>query len=314
MKLLQSKEVRIGFFSLTAGVILYLGFNYLKGLQVFSSSFRVYAVFKDVQGLVVSSPVLVNGLNVGRVSAITLERPSASSRVVAHLDLDVDAVVLQKGTSLTLVSTDLLGGKALRINAPLAFAEPLTEGDTIPADIEPSMSEAIAKKLDPLVLDLDAVAVEMKVLLKNFQGTTRAVEATLGSVKGTADASTNLININSTSLSTITGNAAKLSGQLLNTQKELDALLRKYGQFGDTLKGLKLAQTVGGLNKGVEGLNSVLKDINAGKGSMGKLLKSDSLYTNLNHSSAALDALLIDMKARPGRYLHFSVFGKKDKK
>jgi phospholipid/cholesterol/gamma-HCH transport system substrate-binding protein len=118
---------------------------------------------------------------------------------------------------------------------------------------------------------------------------------------------------NSDNITAITHNAAQFSHQLLSTQKEIDLLMGKFNRFGDTLNKIKLAATINNLNKTLEGFNGVLKDVNNGKGSLGKLAKNDSLYTNLNKSTEALDALLKDMKSRPSRYIHFSVFGKKDK-
>jgi phospholipid/cholesterol/gamma-HCH transport system substrate-binding protein len=314
MKFNLSKEFKIGLFSLIAGVVLYLGFNFLKGSNMFSTSKHIYAVFDDVQGLVISSPVLVNGLNVGRVSELKLSSAKADSKVIATLELDNKELILTKGTFCTLVSTDLLGGKALRLTQPSIPGTPLGEEDTIRAEVEKAFTDELADQVAPMISNLDSVSGEVKVLLRSFRKTTTILEGTMLSFKNTADASNQLLASNKGSITTITKNAASLSGQLLGTQKELDVLLLKFGRFGDSLNRMKLATTVANLNKSIEGLNGVLKDVNAGKGSLGKLTKNDSLYTNLNKSSEALDALLIDMKAHPGRYIHFSVFGKKEKK
>jgi phospholipid/cholesterol/gamma-HCH transport system substrate-binding protein len=212
-----------------------------------------------------------------------------------------------------MISTDLLGGKALRLNSPLKPAPPLGEGDTLVNVVEAGLTDKISESISPLVVSLDSVSEEVQKLLHGFKQTTVVLEATMTSFKNTADASTTLIKGNTESVNTILANTAKLSTQLITTQKELDALLLKSGKFADTLNRMKLSETVAGLNTSLQGLNKALADVNAGKGSMGKLLKSDSLYNNLNHSSAALDALLLDMKAHPSRYVHFSVFGKKDK-
>jgi phospholipid/cholesterol/gamma-HCH transport system substrate-binding protein len=313
MKLEVSKEFKIGIFSLVSGVVLYLGFNYLKGADMFSDSYRIHAVFEDVQGLVISSPVLLNGLNIGRVSDMQLAAGATRGNVVATLEIDNKDVVIAQGTTCTLVSTDLLGGKALRINPPKLPGEALAERDTIPAYIEQDFTKQIGAKIDPMLQNLDSVSAEVKVLLRSFGQTQTILEGTMLSFKGTADATSSLLSSNKGNITVIAGNLAKLSGELTTTQKQLTGMLTKYSQFGDSLNRMKLATTVANLNKSIEGLNGVLRDVNAGKGSLGKLTKNDSLYANLNRSTESLDALLKDMKARPNRYIHFSVFGKKVK-
>lgn len=312
MALKLSKEFKVGLFSLLSGVVFYMGFNFLKGSNMLSNSYRVHAVFKDVQGLTISSPVVVNGLNVGRVAELTLAGIQ-SDRVVATFEIDNKQVRLTKGTTCILASTDLLGGKAIRLNVGPASAPLLAEEDTLPAYVEKGITEELGAKIAPVMTNLDSISGEVKVLLRSFRGTAKALEGTMTSFKGAAETTNGILAENKTSIATITANAAKLSANLSVTQAELNKMLTKYGSFGDSLNKMKLATTVANLNKSLEGLNGVLKDVNAGKGSLGKLTKNDSLYTNLNHSSEALDALLKDMKARPGRYIHFSVFGKKDK-
>ena len=249
---------------------------------------------------------------VGRIKALTLVGQKEHA-VVASLEIDSKDLPLYKGLTCTLVSTDFLGGKAIRLNMPENAGSLLVQDDTIPTKTEKGLTDEIAAKVTPMLANLDTVSGELKTLLKSFRNTSAVLEKTLGSFKGTSDAASGLIAANQLNISTITGHTATLTGQLVKTEKELDAMVGKFNRFGDSLNKVQLAHTVDNLNKTVAGLNGVLADVNAGRGSLGKLTKNDSLYTNLNKSSEALDALLKDMKSRPGRYIHFSVFGKKDK-
>lgn len=312
MGLQLSKEVKIAFFSVLSGVVLYVGFNFLKGSDMLSDSTKIHAVFTDVAGLTVSNPVLVNGLSVGRVKELRLVGDTKRA-VLATFEIDDKNLILRQGTQALLISDGLLGGKAVRLEVPLQGSTLLKDNDTIPGLVEGGITEELTAKAAPMLANLDTVSTEIKKLLRSFEGTSQALEKTMASFAATSNTTNTLLQANQANIGAITGNAAKLTNQLVDTQKDLDVLVQKFNRFGDSLNRVRLAATVENLNKTVAGLNGVLKDVNAGKGSLGKLTKNDSLYTNLNRSSEALDALLKDMKARPGRYIHFSVFGKKDK-
>ncbi len=312
MGLQLSKEVKIAFFSVLSGVVLYVGFNFLKGSDMLSDSTKIHAVFSDVAGLTVSNPVLVNGLSVGRVKELRLVGDTKRA-VLATFEIDDKNLILRQGTQALLISDGLLGGKAVRLEVPLQGSALLKDNDTIPGLVEGGITEELTAKAAPMLANLDTVSTEIKKLLRSFEGTSRVLEQTMASFAATSNTTNTLLLANQANIGAITGNAAKLSNQLVDTQKDLDVLVQKFNRFGDSLNRVRLSATVENLNKTVAGLNGVLKDVNAGKGSLGKLTKNDSLYTNLNRSSEALDALLKDMKARPSRYIHFSVFGKKDK-
>jgi phospholipid/cholesterol/gamma-HCH transport system substrate-binding protein len=119
------------------------------------------------------------------------------------------------------------------------------------------------------------------------------------------------ISENRASLAGITANMKALSGNLIETERSLKPLIGKFSSIADSLNALKISQAVATTQRSLEGLQRIMSGIEAGQGSMGKLLKDDSLYSNINRSLADMDKLLIDFRLAPKRYLNISVFGKK---
>jgi phospholipid/cholesterol/gamma-HCH transport system substrate-binding protein len=309
-----TREFQVGVFAIVAGVMLYLGVDFLKGTDFFARSNRYYARFTNVGGLQVSNSVLVDGLAVGRVDAIEIPNGIMGKGVLVTLLVSKN-LHLGSGTKALLASTDLLGGKAIKLMPPLFEGKgEIANNDTLFAEIEKGLTDELAEQAKPMLANLDSVSNELKFLLRSFSGTSRVLEATMGSFAKTSEQLQGTIAQNSPDIHQITRNAAQLTGQLVQTELQLGELMGKLNKFGDTLNAAQTGRTMAALRQTVDGLNTTLKGINQGQGTAGKLVKSDSLYSNLNKSSEALDALLKDMKARPSRYIHFSVFGKKEKK
>ncbi|MBY0426017.1 MAG: MlaD family protein [Cytophagales bacterium] len=303
-----SKEVKVGLLALVSGSMLYLGFNFLKGIDFFSNAIVYYAVYSKVDGLTVSNPVTLNGFVIGRVKSIDL-LPKQKNKLLVTLEIEED-VQLGYSTVAVLDNTDLIGAKSIVLHMG-NDSKKYTPGDTLRSEIEKNITEILAEEAVPVVGHLDSTILRINSIFDtrlkgNISNMMSNLEATSLMLKRiAAENQANLVGI--------TGNLNQLSSSLVETEKNLKPLLSNLNTVSDSLKAMQLNKTINDLDKTINDINKLVAGINEGKGTVGKLIKDDSLYVNLNRSSADLDKLLVDFKEHPGRYIHFSVFGRKEK-
>lgn len=309
-----SKEAKVGLLGIVAIAILYFGFNFLKGLDFFSSKNEYKANFKDVQGLQVSNPVTFNGVNVGRVMLIENEPSGKGVDVTITIKGDIK---IKEDSKLVLGDDGLIGGKIIKLILGNS-SKLLAKGSMIPSEIESGLLAATTEKLDPTLKNLDALLINLNTIAQDFDQTGKALKILMASATQTSNGLNGIVATNSKSIKEITTNAADLTKQLSTLTKSLDSqmkpILTKTNTFADSLGTIQLGKTVNNLNTTVASLQSILKDINNGKGTIGQLTSNDSLYINLEHTAGSVNALLTDMKANPKRYVHFSLFGGKKNK
>jgi phospholipid/cholesterol/gamma-HCH transport system substrate-binding protein len=305
-----SKEVKIGILALVAGVVLYFGFNYLKGSDLFSNKEYYYAIYPNVEGLNVSNPITINGVQVGQVSGKTLMQ-NRGNHVLLTLDVEKN-ITLSDSTVAIMASTGLLGGKEIKLLIGKG-TRTLNEGDTLIPSMQTDMVAALTEQVKPLSRDLDTAVNNLNILLKQFQEMSKPLSGTMKNLETTSSTLNSILAQNQAAIKGIANNLQAMSSALNDPKTGVKPLMTKLNAAGDTLSRMQLAQTVDKANASIANINKLLSEINQGQGSLGKLAKNDSLYNNLNRFSANLDSLMVDFRERPKRYVHFSVFGKKDK-
>ena len=305
-----SKEVKVGLLALISGVILYLGFNFLKGSDFFSPNNNYYVVYDNIGGLTESNTVMLNGFAVGRVKKIELLQ-NQGNKLRVTLDINKD-VILTDSTAAVLASSSVLGGKAISLKVGPGNRV-LQDEDTLIASTEKNLSEMINEKITPITENVDTALVNLNVLIRKFQAMSGNIDATLVNLRATSSTLNSTLAQNQRAIKGIATNLNTLSASMNDPQTGVRPLLGKFNSFADTLSQMQLAQTVERTNRSIASLNQMLTQINQGQGSLGKLTKNDSLYNNLNQFAADLDALVVDLKANPKRYVSISVFGRKDK-
>jgi phospholipid/cholesterol/gamma-HCH transport system substrate-binding protein len=310
-----SKETKVGILALVTGVIAYMGFNFLKGTDVFSGVNEYYVNFKNVDGLVTSNAVMLNGLQVGKVKAITL-LPKKNNELLVTLAIN-GKILIKEGTIASLADNGFLGGK--NINLYLGSGNKILEsGDTLTSKTEIGISALIKEKTLPVMSNVDTLVNQLKNIATKFDSTgvyinkllknsDQAITTLNGSISGT-------IAENRANLKGITTNMNVLTASLIETEKGIKPLMGKLGNVADSLNALKLSEAVASTKKSLYMLQNIIGDLQAGKGTIGKLMKNDSVYTHLNRTMADLDRLFINLKEDPKRYVHFSLFGKREKK
>jgi phospholipid/cholesterol/gamma-HCH transport system substrate-binding protein len=312
-----SNETKIGALTAVAITILILGYSYLRGNDVFSGSNKFYAIYRSVDGLAVSKPVLVNGFQIGRVSKMELRD---DGHTVVEFKID-DQYKVPTNTLAKLVSTDLLGGKAIVFE--LGTSQGLAQDkDTLRADVAGSLAESlqpIQTKAENLMTKLDSSLASLNRIMnpnfeRNIDRSFESIANSLQTLEGTTKKIDNLVASQTGHINGILTNAETVSLNLKNTTNGLTGVTANLQRFSDDLATSNIKQTLNNANKAVADLQQVMSKINSNNGTLGLLLRDDSLYRNLQYASKNLDALFIDVKANPKRYVHFSLFGRKNNK
>ncbi len=304
-----TKEVKIALTAIVAIALLFVMINFLKGVNVFKSSNTYYIVFHDVVGLSVSNHVYANGYAVGIVREINYDYEN-TDRVVVAVELDEDMRV-PVGTIAEL-ETSLMGSIKMNLILGKNPLEVVEKGDTIQGDLHKGAMDEVAKfipvvaemlpKLDSILTNVNNLTGNPALvqILSNTAQITSELNATSRqlNVMMQQDIPSMLTHLNATSqnLQKLSGNLAAVDVQ--KTMKEVDETVVQMQQFSNNLNNIS------------QSLNTKL---NSTDNSLGLLLNSRSFYDNLNNTVQHTDSLVTDLKNHPKRYVHFSVFGKKDK-
>lgn len=301
-----SREIKTGILVLGAILLLIFGYSFLKGTNIFNKNREFYVKYQNVEGLAIAAPVTVNGLNVGKIMDISFENDMGGLIVKFAVENDFD---FSKNSMVRIYSTGLLGGKALAIYPGYDLTRLAVSGDTLRGDVEDGMLTAVTKALGPLEAKVNNTLATVDTMLhgvtdilddktrQNLKSAIENLNLTLNSFSGVSQ---NLDQILST-------NSSKLD----NTFSNLDRTANNLSRLSDSLAQLETGKLVKDLQNMVSKLNEVVDGVDRGEGSMGKLLKDDQLYENLEGASRQLEQLLQDIKLNPKRYVHISVFGKK---
>ena len=296
-----TKEVKIALTAIVGIVVLFYGLQFLKGLNVFSTDITYYVAFDDVSGLSPSSPVYANGYRVGVVKSLNYDY-NPQGKIVAELDLNKN-MRIPRGSRAELAS-DLLGN--IKINLVLS-EDPINmigHGDTIPGEMEMGMMTKVTKMLpaiEHMLPKLDSIITSLNTLLADpaLRNTLHNVEGMTGNLNAT---SAELKNLSASLNREVPGMMNKANGVLDNTQ-----------QLTGNLAAIDVEGMAAKVNQTLANVEQMTQKLNSNEGTLGLLMRDATLYNNLSSTAASADSLLIDLKAHPKRYVHFSVFGKKDK-
>jgi phospholipid/cholesterol/gamma-HCH transport system substrate-binding protein len=305
-----SKELKVGLLAVVCFGLLYYGFHFLKGVDFFSPAHQYIVLYDKLDGLTESNPVQINGMNIGRVREIRIV-PELGFKLAVTIDID-RSINVNENTVALLSSTGVLGPKAIVLNIGKGN-KTLQKGDTILAGKVDDMMTMMQNKAKPMLDSLDYIMGNINGLLTEYKGMSTEIRKILVNTQNMTASFSGIAADNRQNIKTTMDNAAKMSASLVESQKKIDPLLAKMNTFADSLNALRLAGTVNKANALVGELNKTMLAINNQKGTAGKMIYNDSLYNNLNKTMASLDSLLVDFRKKPKRYVHFSLFGRKDK-
>lgn len=306
-----SKEFKVGLLAIVSITILYFGFNFLKGIDLFKETNNYYALYENIDGLTASNPVIINGLSVGRVSNIQILQHKGN---LVSVEMSVDSKIdLNIGTVARLMNTDFLGSKAIELILNDSSQGIYEDGDTLESEVDEGITEFLKQSAGPVADNIGTTITRINAILESFQGNSEKINATLANIeKMTENVTRNLPHMEE-KYYVLMDNLSKNSQELNEVLIALKPVLANAAQFTDSLKTLELSETLGKTQLMLDNLNTNLVSLKEGNGTMGKLLHDDSLYVYMSHTARDLDRLLVDLQENPNRYVQFSMFGKKDK-
>ena len=304
-----SKEIKTAILVISGVLLFIFIFNYLKGENVFDASKKISAIYDNVEGLAPSAAVTINGHKIGKVQSIEFNGDGSGLLKVTMLigdnfDFSVNSVA-------ELYEAGLIGGKAIAIIPAFDGATLVQSGDVLTSTVKPGLTDLVNQRLTPLQEKIEKMMVSADLLLNNlnevFDIQTKdniklsiaELSNTITSFKATSESLNGLVSDNKSSIGETILNFNKISQDLTSVSKSLSE---------SDLDSIML-----NLKSTLSSFDNLLATIENGEGSIGKLMKDDGAYNNLNAATKQLEQLLEDMKLNPKRYVHFSLFGKKAK-
>ena len=307
MKLKYAREIKVGVLATVCIFLLFFGFNYLKGVNIFSSIHSFHGVYTNIHGLELQAPVYIRGYKVGQVDNIDYDFTRDSSFTV---DISIKRNInLPEGTRMALVSDGIMGGMAIELILPateVASKEDiayLPTGATIPTTVVPGLldglQESVIQPLSNTLASLDTLVGQLQAQLDNNH---------IESILSNADIAVADLQSSSKQLKQV------MSHQVPSVITKLDTTMSDLQQVVTDVKAANIKATVARVDTALNNVNYLIADFRSPNGTVGMLLNDKGLYNHIDSAVVSVDSLLVDLKANPKRYVHFSLFGAREKK
>lgn len=296
-----TKEIKIALVAIVGILIMYFGINFLKGMNLFSTNNAYYMTFDDIQGLGASTPIYADGYKVGTVDGMEYDYKE-NGPIKVKVDINKDLRIPQ-GSKAEIVK-DLMGNLQVNLllaNNPRKRVEP---GGVIPGAVNGGMMDKAANLIpvvEKMLPKLDSILTSVNALLAD-----PALAASLHNV----ETITSNLTVSTRELNTL---MAGLNKQVPGMVRKANGVLDNTNRLTANLASLDVQGTLNKVNQTLESAHQFTEKLNSNQGSLGLLMNDTKLYDNLTSTMSHADSLVIDLKAHPKRYVHFSVFGRKDK-
>lgn len=296
-----TKEIKIALVAIVSIVLLFFGMNFLKGMTLFSNGDSYYITFKDISGLSSSSPIFANGYRVGVVKDVSFDYEN-NGDVVVEFMVD-DDLQIPRGSTAEIVS-DLMGNVKMNLLLADNPRDFVAKGDTIMGVINSGMlgkAKDMIPVIEKMLPKLDSILANINMLLSDPN-----IGRTLGNVQKTTE--------------NLTVTTQQLNALMANVNKDVPGLMGKASGLLDNannltanLAAVDVASTVAKVDQTLANVQQLTSKLNNNKGTLGLLMNDETLYNNLTTTVLSADSLLNNLREHPKRYVHFSLFGKKDK-
>ena len=302
-----SREIKTAVLVIISIILFIWGYSFLKGKNLFDNSNKLFVVYENVAGLAPSAPVTLNGLTIGKVNSISIN-PDGKLLVELHITTDFP---ISKSSIAEIYDSGLVGGRQIAIKPNLLDKNYTVSGDYLQASSKLGLTDALAQQLEPLQAKIQELLENADVLFTNVNDildtqTRQNLKSSIASLNATlSEFSVASKNVNEL--------LADNKSHLNNTLKNVDKVSGNFAIISDSLAKANLGQTVKNLEKTLAKVDKIMAELEQGKGTMGKLIKDETIYTNFSKTSKELELLLQDVRLHPTRYVNVSLFGKKNK-
>jgi len=315
-----NNETKIGVLAVVGIALLVIGFNFLKGKNLFKKDTNIYAVYTDVQGLTKSNPVVINGLQIGRIENIDGGKDMKRMVVTVTLSKPVNI----PANSLAVINPNLLGSPTLEIKLG-SSTKYLQNGDTLITTLSGGAFDEALKLINPVLYEVRNAVKSLDSVLQivsgvfdpttksNVKGIIQNLNTTTGSFAVTAVSLQQMMNAQNGALAKSLENVNAFTANLISNNEKLNNILTNTETASSKIAAFNIQKTIDTLNIAVNNFKVGSEKINSKDGSLGLLLNDKGLYNNLEGTSNKLNILLDDIRVHPKRYVNISIFGKKDK-
>ena len=301
-----SKEIKAAFFVLSTILLFIFGFNYLKGSSILDKQKTIYAVYDEVDGLLVGANVMINGLSIGNVTE--LDFLPNSTKIIVTLKVK-DKLNFSSKSTASIYETGVLGGLAISIEPVFERESIVKTGDTLMSSVRPGLTELINRQIEPLSRQLQSTITSVDSI---FTGASNVLNRqTQEEIKESISVLTSAINAINNSSVIIEETLTSKNTQINNTIDNFEKISSNLSNVSNELNSFGLTSLLSNLEISVDGISSIVNKLNSDNSTLGKLINEDEVYNNLNSSIESLNILINDIKANPKKYVHFSVFGRK---
>lgn len=302
-----SKEFKVGLFMVVTITLLYFGFNFLKGIDFFSSSNKYYAVYENVDKLTESNQIFLNGYAVGRVSKIQIQQ--RLNRVLVELDIDSEIVLTD--SSVALLNGELLGGRFIQLMVGEG-GNMLRPKDTIRSEVAKGIMDFFQQNAQPVASNLQITLQNLNIILEGLARNTKRIDTMFLRLQNTPAILNRTLSTANSNIDGLSESFRSVAGNLNGTLEELKPTLSNFRTLSDSLKMMQLNSTVNKAQQSLGKLNETLSRLNTGDNTMSKLMTEDTLYTNLNQLLNSIDSLARHFNTNPKHFM--SPLGKSQRK
>ena len=309
-----SNETKVGILSITALVLLIVGFNFLKGKDIFNRSKKIYMIFYDLGGLSKSNEVKINGYVIGKVYELNA-RDKNLNGIVATINLTEEVNIPENSTAV--ISSPLIGSSFIDIEKGNSTVY-LSPGDTLETRIDIGILDDVKSQLTPTLTTVREGIDSVKMLLSNvnkiFNNEARAnLQHTLSNLAAASHSLTRLVDAENGELAMSLKNVNSITSNLKNNNDSITATISNAKRATAKLADLEIQPVIDSLSKTISQLKSVVAKIDSKEGTLGALINDRSVYNKLHDAILSAEILMDDLRNNPKRYVNLSIFGRKDK-
>jgi phospholipid/cholesterol/gamma-HCH transport system substrate-binding protein len=301
-----SKEFKVGLFMVVAITLLYFGFNFLKGIDFFSSSNKYYAIYHNVDKLTESNQVFLNGYAVGRVSKIQIQQDK--DRVLVEMDIESDIILTD--SSIAILNGELLGGRFIQLD--VGRGNILKPKDTLRAEVAKGLMDFIAQNAEPVASNLQSTLKNVNIILENLARNTKRIDTMFIRLQNTPGLINKTLRTADHNINDLSAEFKVVAGNINGALTDLKPTLANFKTLSDSLKMIQLNGTLNKAQQSLAKLNETLSRLNSGDNTASKLMTEDTLYVNLNKLLLSLDSLANHFNENPRHFL--APLGKSRKK
>ena len=311
-----SNETKVGILTIAAVAILIVGFNFLKGKDIFSKSNHIHAVFDNTGALTVSNEVKLKGLTIGTISELKeIDKNVSGIRVTINLTKDINI----PSNSVAYISAPLAGlGSSVLLIEPGNSTTYLKNGDTLMTRVDEGLFGGLSSEVSPTLSKIRNALDSLNVVFSNInrlfdENTKGNMKATIANLSLATSSLNRLLDPVNSDLAKTLANTSSITENLKRNNDSITGIINNASHFSEKLAGLDLQQTMDTLQAAISEFKYTITKLSSTDGSLGALIHDKKLYNKLNDVVLSAEILLDDLRTHPKRYVNLSIFGKKDK-